>query len=34
MMRKHDKNALMEISEVFETFSQVYSQRIFWNGAF
>ena len=34
MMKKHDKSALMEISEVFGTLSQVYSQSVFWNGAF
>ena len=34
MMKKHDKSALMEISQVFGTLSQVDSQSIFWSGTF
>ena len=31
--KKHDKHALMEISQAFGTFSHVDYQSLFWNGA-
>ena len=34
MMKKHDKSALMEISQVFGPLSDVDSQNVFWNDAF
>ena len=34
MMKKHDKTALMEISQVLGTLSHVDCQSVFWSGAF
>ena len=34
MMKKHDKTALREISQVFGTLSHVDCQSVFWNGDF
>ena len=34
MMKRHDKSALMEISQVFWTLWHVECQSVFWNGAF
>ena len=33
MVKKHDKRALLEISQVFGTLSHVDCQSLFWNGA-
>ena len=33
-MKKHEKSALMEILQVFRTFSQVDIQSMLWNRAF
>ena len=33
-MKAHDKNAVMEILQVFGTLSHVDSQSVFWNDAF
>ena len=34
MMKKHDKSAPMDISQVFGTLSHVDCQSVLWNGAF